>query len=415
MTNILLSTQGTIGDLVPILRIGSILKAAGDSVTLITHCTYEKRVRQAGLEFVAFDTPQGFERYVADMSLCETPMGNIVFQKRHVLPLAEREALLLSERCTDPNTILIGNHLYLLGLQLVAEKMRLPLIRMFHGAVNIARLFLFEVMYRDVLAEEINALRTRMGLPKVLDWEAWARYSQRNIGAWPEWFAPPEPGWPDGLGLVLAGFLTVDELEQGDIPPELEEFLQAGEAPVLIAGSTGTYLKKGFYSACIEGCRLAGRRGIVATRFPESLPNPLPEQIEWFPHLPFASLMPRMVAVIHHGGIGTLARAMRSSTPQLVLAMGADRPDNAQRLQRLGVAEYLPPAQWKPERIAEALNRLVASPVVYGRCQEMAQQIRADDPATIVRNVVHGIASKRNALDGSALPIETGFGISLDQ
>lgn len=394
MTNILLSVQGTIGDLVLILRIGSILKACGDSPTLVTHCAYEKLVRQAGLEFVASDTMEEFERYIQDISLCETPKGNIEFQKRHVLPMAEREMALLSERCTDPDTVLIGSHMFLLGLQMTAEKMGLPLVRMFPGAVNVARLFLFEIMYGDVLAEEINALRMRSSLPRVSDWAAWVRSPERNIGAWPAWFAPPAPEWPQELELVLPGFLTMDELEQGDIPAELEDFLQDGEPPILIAGSTGTYLNKGFYSACIEACRLSGRRGVLVTRFPESVPGPLPEQIKWFPHLPFASLMPRMAAVIHHGGLGTLARAMRSATPQLALAVGSDRPDNAQRLQNLGIGEYIPPTQWKPERIAEALNQLVDSAAVHERCQEMAQRICADNPAAVIRDVVHELVAE---------------------
>jgi UDP:flavonoid glycosyltransferase YjiC (YdhE family) len=263
--------------------------------------------------------------------------------------------------------------------------------------VNVSRFFMFEIMYRDVLAGEINALRNRVGLPNVADWAAFARFPQRNIGAWPAWFAPPEPEWPQELNLTLPGFLTMDELEEGDIPAGLENFLQDGEAPVLIAGSTGTYLNKGFYTACVDGCRLAGRRAILVTRFPELVPNPLPEQIKWFSSLPFASLMPRMAAVIHHGGLGTLARTMHSGIPQLVLAVGSDRPDNAQRVQRLGIGEYLPPAQWKPEPISESLNRLIDSSVTHTRCQEMAAQIRVDDPALVIKNVVDNLVSRLSA------------------
>ncbi len=394
VSNILLTAQGTIGDLVLVLRVGNILKAGGDSVTMITHGAYEKLVRQAGLEFVASDTADEFERYIAATSLCETPRGNIEFQKRHVLPMADREVALLCEQCADPTTIVIGSHMFLFGAQAAAEKMGRPLVRVFPGAVNVARLFMFEIMCKDVLAEAINDLRNRNGLPKVTDWAAWTRFPQRNIGAWPSWFAPPEPDWPDDLDLVLPGFLTMDELEAGDLPPELEAFLNAGEPPILITGGTGTFLKKGFYNACAEGCRLAGRRGILASRFPESLPNPLPEGIKWFPYLPFESLMPRVAGVIHHGGLGTLARAMRRGVPQLVLAMGSDRPDNAQRLQRLGVGEYLPPSQWNPERVAAALNRLIVSPEVHARCHEMVGQIRADDPETVIRNAIHGLIKK---------------------
>ncbi len=191
-----------------------------------------------------------------------------------------------------------------------------------------------------------------------------------------------------GINPTLTGFLTMDELEEGTIPAALETFLQEGEPPVLIAGSTGTYLNKGFYAACVDGCRLAGRRAVLVTRFPELVPDPLPEQIKWFSSLPFASLMPRTAAVIHHGGLGTLARATRSGIPQLVLAAGSDRPDNAQRIQRLGIGEYLPLAQWKPEPISESLNRLIHSSAIHTRCHEMAAQIRVDDPATVITNVV---------------------------
>jgi rhamnosyltransferase subunit B len=395
VTNILLSTQGTIGDLSPILRIGSILKARGDSVTMVTHAAYENFCRQAGLDFVASDTMEEFEQYIQGISLCETPQGNIEFQKRHVLRMSEKEVALLTEQCTDPDTIFIGSHMFMLGPQLTAEKMGLPVVRVFPAAVGVARFFLFEIMYGEVLAEEINALRNRIGLPNVSDWAAFARYPQGNIGAWPAWFASPEPDWPEGLEVVLSGFLMTNELKQEDLPTELEDFLQAGEPPVLITGSTGTYLKKGFFAACVEGCQLAGRRAILATRFREAIPDSLPEEIKWFPnYLPFTSLLPRTAAIMHHGGMGTLSMAIMAGTPQLVLAIGSDRPDNAQRLQQLEIGEYLPPSQWKPERIAEALNRLITSPAVQERCREMAQRMRADDPAVTIGNSVAEFVSK---------------------
>jgi rhamnosyltransferase subunit B len=49
-----------------------------------------------------------------------------------------------------------------------------------------------------------------------------------------------------------------------------------------------------------------------------------------------------MAAIIHHGGMGTSARTLSAGVPQLVLAFGAERSDTAQRLTRLGVAEFLP-------------------------------------------------------------------------
>lgn len=393
MTNIFLSAQGTIGDIISILSIGRILKTGGASVAMLTHCAYEKRVRDAGLEFVALDNMEEFQQYIEAIAICETPRGNIEFQRRHVLPMAEREISILTERCIARDTILIGSHMLLFGPQIAAEKLGLPLVRMFAAPVALSRLFLFEIMCRDVLAEDINGLRVRNGLPRIPDWDAWLRNPQRNLGAWPEWFTAPEPEWPTGLDLALPGFLTMDEPGEKDSSEELDGFLQAGPPPVLIAGSTGTYLKKNFYEVAIQGCQLAGQRGLVVTRFREALPAHLPEQIKWFPSLPFASLMPRMAAVIHHGGMGTLATALHAGIPQLVLAAGSDRPDNAQRLQRLGVAEHLPLAKWKAEPIARSIEQLLGSPAIRERCQKMADLARNDDPASLIQKLVRDLAA----------------------
>ena len=400
MTKILISAQGTVGDLVALLRVGSILNAGGDSVTLVTHCAYEKRVRDAGLDYIASDTPDEFERYLQDIALCATPRGNIEFQKRHVLPMAEREWALLGEQCGDPATVLIGSHMLMLGPQFTAEKKGLPLIRLFAAPVMLPRLFLFEMMCRDALAGEINSLRSRHGLAPVTDWAAWVRYPQLNLGAWPAWFAAPEPDWPEGLGLVMPGFLTMEETGDHEIPEELELFLREGEAPILITGGTGPYLKKGFYEVCLEAIQASGRRAILATRFREGLPATLPEQVRWYAHLSFAAVLPRVAAIIHHGGMCTLSLALRAGTPQLVLANGSDRPDNARRLQQLGVSEWLAPAHWSTERLVAALDQLIEAPQVRQACQAILQRTRGDDAAAAVRNLVHQI--------GTNLPAQAG-------
>jgi rhamnosyltransferase subunit B len=48
-------------------------------------------------------------------------------------------------------------------------------------------------------------------------------------------------------------------------------------------------------------------------------------------------------------------RALRSGTPQVILAHGADRPDNAARLARHGLARWLPEERWDPAAIAAEL------------------------------------------------------------
>jgi UDP:flavonoid glycosyltransferase YjiC (YdhE family) len=79
---------------------------------------------------------------------------------------------------------------------------------------------------------------------------------------------------------------------------------------------------------------------------------------------------------------------MAAGIPQVVLALGADRPDNAMRLQRLGVGEALPPPKWIPEKIATSLVRLLSSSTIAQNCKFLAEKLKNDDAATAACEMV---------------------------
>ena len=105
--------------------------------------------------------------------------------------------------------------------------------------------------------------------------------------------------------------------------------------------------------------------------------------------------MAHVDAVIHHGGMGTVGWATAAGVPQLVLAMGADRPDNAARLQHLGVAGYLPPRAWQPSAVAEQLGKLTNSQAVRKRCRELARRIAVTNPLAATCKIIED-ATHRN-------------------
>jgi len=71
--------------------------------------------------------------------------------------------------------------------------------------------------------------------------------------------------------------------------------------------------------------------------------------------------VPQAGALLHHGGIGTAVRALRSGTPQVILAHGADRPDNAARLARFGLARWTEVEGASPESVADLLDTALTS------------------------------------------------------
>lgn len=82
--------------------------------------------------------------------------------------------------------------------------------------------------------------------------------------------------------------------------------------------------------------------------------------------------------MVHHGGIGTLAEALAAGIPQLIRPTAHDQPDNAARLERLGVAATVRPKDYRAATVARRLEALLSASGVDGRCSQYAEQIDFD-------------------------------------
>ncbi|MGH7328613.1 MAG: condensation domain-containing protein, partial [Polyangiaceae bacterium] len=213
-----------------------------------------------------------------------------------------------------------------------------------------------------------------LGLGPVYDWDAWLRCG-RGLGLWPAWFNADDGSWPSRINLT--GFLLGHKT--GLIPPEIAASLGEEVPPVLVTGGAGSYMTREYFAAAIHGCRLLGRRAIVIAPDRALLPAELPPSTVVTDFVEFADVFPRVAAVVHHGGIATCGEALAAGVPQLVMGAWFDRPYNAAQLQRLGVAEYLPPARATPETVAAALSRLVSNEGVRVRASEIAKRMEDDD------------------------------------
>ncbi|MEE2780612.1 MAG: nucleotide disphospho-sugar-binding domain-containing protein, partial [Planctomycetota bacterium] len=100
--------------------------------------------------------------------------------------------------------------------------------------------------------------------------------------------------------------------------------------------------------------------------------------------VPLSQLLPHAAALVHHGGIGTTSQALATGIPQLIMPMAFDQPDNADRVQRLGVGGGLSPAEFHPPRVAEKLDLWLSSAETTARCQAIARRVDASHAAGVV-------------------------------
>src|SRR5262249_29005603 len=157
-----------------------------------------------------------------------------------------------------------------------------------------------------------------LGLAPVRDvFRGWLHSPQLVLGLFPKWFGSIQPDWPRHTELV--GFPLYDERDATPLPAELDAFLAAGPPPVAFTPGSANLHGRPFFEAASAACTRLGRRGLLLTRHPEQLPERLPEGVRHVAYAPFGLLLPKVGALVHHGGIGTSAQGMAAGVPQLVM------------------------------------------------------------------------------------------------
>ena len=110
---------------------------------------------------------------------------------------------------------------------------------------------------------------------------------------------------------------------------------QANHPLVFVLGSSAVWLAGDFWRKAIAAAGNPRPTGRADLRFTQHLGH-LPDGVRAFAYLPYSKVFPAAAAVIHQAGIGTLAQALRSGRPQLIVPVAFDQPDNARRAAMLG-------------------------------------------------------------------------------
>ena len=105
-------------------------------------------------------------------------------------------------------------------------------------------------------------------------------------------------------------------------------------------------------------------------------------------YAPHSLLFPRAAAIVHHGGIGTLAQALRSGRPQLIVPYFADQLDNAARTARLGVARRSSPRRYNRASASRDFDHLLGDDRYLARAREVGESLAAEDGAAQAARIV---------------------------
>jgi rhamnosyltransferase subunit B len=190
--------------------------------------------------------------------------------------------------------------------------------------------------------------------------------------------ARPQPDWPPRT--VQPGYVYYDQDDaQSGLPTELEAFLADGEAPVVFTlGSSAVHDPRGFFEESAEAARMLKRRAVFLNG-----QNPAPVKASGtsiaVPYAPFSELFPRAAAIVHQGGSGTTAQALRSGRPSLIMPCAFDQPDNAARVKRIGAGLTIFRNRYKARNAAQMLAKLLDDPIYAANAERIGQRLQAED------------------------------------
>jgi rhamnosyltransferase subunit B len=415
---------GSYGDVHPMVGIGMALRQRGHEVAVVANGHFRPLVERAGLTFLEYGDAQAYLRITQDPDVWHPTRG----YRTVVTPLIDQMPLLyrtivdwVGPRVRE--SVLIAHPLAFAAL-IAQDKLGVPAVSvslapiMFRSLHQVPAMpsgadlswlprWSKRVMWRladaiqidPPIVGPINALRRELGLPPVhRPFDGWIHSRTLALGLFPEWFGVPQPDWPPQLKLV--GFPLFDEAGLHPLDGALERFLAEGDAPIAFTPGSAMQFGERFFAAAVKACVRLKRRGLLLSRFDEHVPRDLPATVRHVRFAPFGELLPRCAAVVHHGGIGSVAQGLACGVPQLIMPMSHDQPDNALRARRLGVAAALRPAQFTAANVARELRLLLDSPLVAQACRACALRI---DRAATIRRIVELLEGVGSRAGGDAL------------
>jgi UDP:flavonoid glycosyltransferase YjiC (YdhE family) len=399
-----LVTVGTDGDIFPYVGLGAVLQARGHSVTLVASEHYEPLATRHGFAFAALVSAEENHELFEHPDFWK-PLKTAPLSARWGVRFIRRQYDLLSKLVTR-ETVLVANP-GVFAASLVHEKLGVPLTNLIlqpwmisssiappiipgftflaHAPRPVWKLFARGIdLFGDILiGPELNGRRAELGLkPMRRILSNWLS-SQLVIGMFPDWFGLPQADWPSQVR--LAGFPLFDGGHNEDLPPGLLEFCRAGKPPVAFTFGTGMAHSADLFRTALEACEILGVRGILLTKYRDQLPDSLPPSVLHCTFAPFQKLFPHCAAVMHHGGIGTVAKAMAAGIPQLIHPLCFDQIDNGVRTKRLGVGDCLRAKRSNGKQIATALTALMTDESRSACRQLMTRFDKTDAFATSVR------------------------------
>ena len=394
-------TYGSRGDVQPCLALAAALQQAGQAPLLALPASMRALANELGIPVVPLpgdiaQLSQGFNR------AGQNPLTMMRVMKENIEPIALDVARAARLACQGADLI-VHTFLFTLGAHAFARQLDIPDVSaqffpMFISSTRYPQLAFPDLpigpLYNrqthfignSTFAWAQRALYPRMRkaapeFPARLPWPFIAsggRAATPLLLAYSPALVPPERDW--GAHVQTTGFWFLDSPSAYQPPPELAAFLEGGPPPVCAGfGSMIHPNSLKLQRALQDGLRQAGQRAVFLTGWDGwTAAEPAPDRL-FLRSAPHDWLFPRCAAIIHHGGSGTTAAALRSGRPNVVLPLAVDQHFWARRVHASGAGPApLSARALTADQVASAVRQALESDSIRRLGAEFGEAIRSE-------------------------------------
>jgi sterol 3beta-glucosyltransferase len=402
---ILLIGFGSRGDVQPLLALGHGLEAAGYEVAIGAGSNFRALIEKEGFAYEAFRidmeemiNSENGKEWINNSS--DNPMREAQNMKRvlgdaadvtgeDLLAMINRADVVVSGLptftfihglCKKLNKKHFTINLFPFSPTSVADATMIPYTPHLNTPLNRLAGYVQQYFLYWIFKDASNAFFAKQGIPPI----SYTDYTRAYNKEVPILYGVSPHVMPHPADWKAANFVTGywfhDAPSDWQPSQALTDFLNAGEAPVYIGfGSMSNKNPEATAKLMIEALQKAGKRGIIHTGWAGLRAENLPKEIFLLDFAPHDWLFPRMAAVIHHGGSGTTAAALRAGVPSAIVPHFGDQPYWGRRVYELGVgAAPIPRHKLNSDRLAKAIQAMVNSPSMKEKAAKLGVEIRQE-------------------------------------
>ena len=404
--------MGTGGDIDPMVALATELVQRGHRVSFLSNDYFAPIIQAAGCEFVSVGTVEQYHQGNS-VTAWERDNQSDNFQYYHA-PAFEPAFRFVQACSAEKNCVVL-----VLGEQngaaIAAEKYYLPFIKLILSPNAIFSAYSPPAPMSWVLPKKLPKFILRFLLRRnqkvrhnrfmtadyTVDYlkvrkrlDCWPKYQKKSkaimhIAFFPEWFGMPAKDWPTNLALV--GF-PLQNRASGNARNECDQVIESLGNPLVFTTGTGvkdaqTLFREG-RKICeqlqLPGLFVGGAQGAELLQGSELCVH--------IQYVDFEYLLPKSLAIIHHGGIGTTAQAIKAGIPQLIRPLKFDQPDNADRVYRLGLGTYVLPEKFSAEVVTSMVRNMLQRTKQSKALKKFSADVRNSDAIITACDLIEEIS-----------------------